>query len=57
MTNKEGVAADAERGPCPCPQGLALTDGYAARGNARIRLCCLMCRGVVDAVTVFPLRC
>ena len=35
MINKEGLAAGAERGPCPSLQGLALRDRYAACGNAR----------------------
>jgi cellulose synthase/poly-beta-1,6-N-acetylglucosamine synthase-like glycosyltransferase len=35
MSNKEGLAAGAERGPCPCPQGLVLRDRHAACDNAR----------------------
>ena len=35
MTSKEGLRAGTERGPCPCPQGLALRDRYAPCGNAR----------------------
>jgi glycosyltransferase involved in cell wall biosynthesis len=34
MTNKEGLAAAAELGPCPGPAGLALWDRHAACGNA-----------------------
>src|SRR5437764_10221776 len=35
MTSQEGLAAGTERGPCPCPQGLALRDSYAPCDNAR----------------------
>jgi glycosyltransferase involved in cell wall biosynthesis len=50
MTSKEELAAGTERGPCPCPQDLALRDRYAPCGNTRAEPTALRISVVIPAL-------